>query len=45
VTAVLWVEIPALNGLIDELAPAFAVATITIVAVSLWTGRRTEANP
>ena len=42
--AVHWVEIPALNFLIYELAPPFAVATLTIVAVSLRTERRTEAN-
>jgi sodium/proline symporter len=36
-TAVLWAEIPALKGLMYELAPAFALAALTIVVVSLWT--------
>ena len=39
-TAVLWVEVPALKGLVYELAPAFAIATLAIVAVSLWTAPR-----
>jgi sodium/proline symporter len=39
-TAVLWVEIPTLKGLGYELGPAFAVALVSIVAVSLSTGPR-----
>jgi sodium/proline symporter len=38
-TAVLWVEIPSLKGLVYELGPAFAVALVTIVLVSLLSGR------
>lgn len=39
-TAVLWVEIPTLKGLVYELGPAFAAALATIVVVSLLTGRK-----
>jgi len=36
-TAILWAEIPALKSLCYEMLPAFFVALVSVVLVSLWT--------
>jgi len=36
-TAILWVEIPALKAVCYEMLPAFIVALVMTIAVSMWT--------
>lgn len=44
-SAVLWIEIPRLNELIYEMAPAFVLATLAIVCVSVLTNRPKAPKP